>query len=245
MHIDNRFDEGQGTPPNADAIGFLRRWLSWPVANTRGRVNAEGLVRLCMLLLSCWAMLLSLSAQAQPFESVQSMAQVRQWHTATLLPGGKVLVSGGRDSNLNALSSAEVYDPASNSWSDAGSMAQGRYYHTATLLPGGKVLVSGGRSNSGVLASAEVYDPASKSWSAAGTMEQARVGHTATLLPGGKVLVSGGQGSNGLALATAEVYDPASNSWSAAGTMAQVRQWHTATLHSPFRASHIRRYPSS
>ena len=64
-------------------------------------------------------------------------------HTATLLPSGKVLVAGGYDDG-GTLSSAELYDPASGTWTATGSLGTARYDHTATLLPSGKVLVAGG-----------------------------------------------------------------------------------------------------
>jgi hypothetical protein len=155
-----------------------------------------------------------------------SMASPRRNHTATLLPNGKVLVSGGY--NGSALATAALYNPASGTWSATGSMAEPRYSYTATLLPNGKVLVSGGYSVSGRIATAEVYDPASGSWSATGSMASLRSQHTATLLADGRVLVAGGVG--GGFLATAEVYDPASGSWSATGSMASPRMYHTATL---------------
>ena len=111
-------------------------------------------------------------------------------HTATLLPNGKVLVAGGY--NGGALTSAELYDPASGTWTATGSLNTARYDHTATLLPNGKVLVAGGISNGSDLTSAELYDPASGTWTATGSLNTARYEHTATLLPNGKVLVAGG-----------------------------------------------------
>jgi hypothetical protein len=57
------------------------------------------------------------------------------------------------------LASAELYDPATNTWSAAGSLAIARYVHTATLLPSGKVLVAGGSDGTVALASAELYLP--------------------------------------------------------------------------------------
>ena len=164
-----------------------------------------------------------------------SLGTARDLHTATLLPNGKVLVAGGDTGGPNAsnLASAELYDPASGTWTATGSLAIARSLHTATLLPNGKVLVAGGfNDSSGYLASAELYDPASGTWIATGGLATARGGHTDTLLPNGKVLVAGGEnGSNSSSfLASAELYDPASGTWSATGSLATARVAHTATL---------------
>ena len=67
-----------------------------------------------------------------------------QIHTATLLPNGKVLVAGGVGINELVLASAELYDPASGTWTATGSLGTAREFHTATLLPNGNVLVAGG-----------------------------------------------------------------------------------------------------
>jgi hypothetical protein len=134
------------------------------------------------------------------------MHDARQYHTATLLPSGQVLVTGGYNSTAGYLSSAELYDPASGSWSSTGSLATGRWDHTATLLPSGQVLVAGG-FGSGSLSSAELYDPASGSWSSAGSLVTTRYDHTATLLPSGQVLVAAGYKFS--LLSSAELYEPA------------------------------------
>ncbi|WNG44853.1 kelch-like protein [Archangium minus] len=164
-----------------------------------------------------------------------SLVQPRRAHKATVLPNGKVLVSGGvlEEFMMDAYSykTAEVYDPATGTWSLTGSMAGERAYHTSTLLPDGKVLVVGGTGLNAVegtiggTATAEVYDPATGVWSPTGSMADERTHHTATLLPNGKVLVVGGSG-----LSTAELYDPATGTWSATGSMASSRYNHTATL---------------
>ena len=67
-----------------------------------------------------------------------------------------MLVAGG-SGKAGYLASAELYDPATNTWSAAGNLTTARYVHTATLLPSGKVLVAGGYGNAGYLASAELY----------------------------------------------------------------------------------------
>ena len=92
-----------------------------------------------------------------------------------MLPNGKVLVAGGVDIDGHALASAELYDPASGTWTATGSLATARDDHTATLLPNGKVLVAGGWQLTGILASAELYDPASGTWTATGSLATARV----------------------------------------------------------------------
>ena len=67
----------------------------------------------------------------------------RSEHTASLLPNGQVIVAGGADSSpytdywyVHSSSSAELYDPATGTWTPTGSMSTERYWHTATLLPG-------------------------------------------------------------------------------------------------------------
>ena len=87
----------------------------------------------------------------------------RYAHTATLLPNGEVLVTGGYDLNARAdLASAELYDPATGAWHDAASMGDARHDHTATRLSDGRVLVVGGYGTDNVnpLASAEIFKPA-------------------------------------------------------------------------------------
>jgi N-acetylneuraminic acid mutarotase len=118
-------------------------------------------------------------------------------HTATLLPNGEVLVSGGETLGPNgriSFASAELYDLATGTWTITGSMSQSRFDHTATLLQSGQVLVAG--ENTGVfvgLASAELYNPSTSTWTTTGSMTTVRRGHTMTLLQNGQVLVAGGQ----------------------------------------------------
>lgn len=158
-----------------------------------------------------------------------NMSQARDLHTATLLPDGRVLVTGGEASG-DAQSSVELYDPVKGAWLQTGFLNQARDAHTAILLHNGQVLVAGGDGKGGgALASAELYDPATGKWSETGSMVQAREHHTATLLPDGRVLVAGGAGNAG-ALSSAELYDPATGMWSQTGSMSQAREEHAAVL---------------
>jgi hypothetical protein len=78
------------------------------------------------------------------------------WHTATLLPDGRVLVVGGGN-GTGPTASEELWDPATATFSRAGSLAGARMMHTATLLPDGRVLVVGGSGYDPLLA--EVWEP--------------------------------------------------------------------------------------
>jgi hypothetical protein len=67
-------------------------------------------------------------------------------YSATLLPNGKVLVAGGWDptGSDGVLSSAELYDPTTGTWTPMPSLSTRRTFHTATLLPDERVLLVGG-----------------------------------------------------------------------------------------------------
>jgi N-acetylneuraminic acid mutarotase len=162
---------------------------------------------------------------------VASMSVPRAMATATLLPGGKVLVAGGFDDASRELRSAELYDPASGQWSPTDSLAEARDSATATALPDGEVLVAGGDGGAGrALASAEVYKPGAGTWQVAASMTGARQTAAAALLEDGTVLVAGGEnGRFGTLRDTAERYDPAADTWTDAGTMAVARTQHTLT----------------
>lgn len=136
-----------------------------------------------------------------------SMHVARRGHTATLLADGRVLVAGGWNlgSDSRAFVIAELYDPATGTWSETGSMSRWRYSPKANLLSDGRVLVTGGLiSGGGDTRSAELYDPATGTWSLARSMSAAG---TATLLPNGKVLALHG--------GSAELYDSHTGLWTA------------------------------
>jgi hypothetical protein len=178
---------------------------------------------------------------AGSFAPAGALTAARYAHTATLLPNGEVLVTGGFGSGFDcsdlgepAQSSAELYDPAAGSFKKTGNMSHPRGGHTATLLMNGKVLVAGGGDQVGGgkgSASAELYDPSTGAFTQTGSMAVARFWHTATLLQNGKVLILGGAPANSSnPTSTAEVYDPATGSFTVTGSMTTAREEHTATL---------------
>jgi len=166
---------------------------------------------------------------AGTFSTTGSMSTVRTNATATLLPGGMVLVAGGDDIHVKALRSAELYNPATGQFTATGNMTMARSGATATLLRNGKVLIAGAGEEAS--ASAELYDPATGQFTVTGTMTTARKEATATLLPSGKVLIVGGDSEGG---ASGELYDPATGRFTALGSFdKKVKNsfsWYTATV---------------
>ena len=139
------------------------------------------------------------------------MTTARNSPAAAPLPDGRVLVAGGRYFNgsdyKESLQSAEIFDPATGSFSPTGPMTIGRTAAAAASLPDGRVLVAGGfcdlcPGGPGNRQSAEIFDPATGSFSPTGPMNVPRYGDAAAPLPDGRVLIAGG-GSQ-----SAEIYDP-------------------------------------
>jgi galactose oxidase len=78
-----------------------------------------------------------------------AMANRRQWPSATVLPNGRVVVTGGtrfaNNGGADAVFAAESWNPATGTWSNLASAAIVRVYHSATaLLPNGTILSTGG-----------------------------------------------------------------------------------------------------
>lgn len=95
----------------------------------------------------------------------QSMSSQRRLSTATLLPNGKVLATGGSavwNEMTGANTAAEIWDPATGSWTLGAAGALARLYHsTALLLPDATVLVAGGGAPGPLTnLNVEIYYPA-------------------------------------------------------------------------------------
>ncbi|MDR1726466.1 MAG: hypothetical protein LBT74_00810 [Acidobacteriota bacterium] len=122
-----------------------------------------------------------------------ALHDARRDATVTLLPNGKVLVVGGTNAT-GALASAEIFDPATGTFTLTGSMGSARVHHTATMLNDGtgRVLIAGGEDASGPLQSMELYDPATGTFSPVGAMTVPRSNHAAVALTDGTILLVGG-----------------------------------------------------
>jgi hypothetical protein len=107
------------------------------------------------------AEVIDLSASQPAWRSTASMSVARRHLNTTLLPDGKVLVTGGSygagfDNTTTPAYTTELWDPDTGQWSTLASASVGRFYHSSTLLlPDGRVLSTGGEATTDV----EVFSP--------------------------------------------------------------------------------------
>ncbi len=165
------------------------------------------------------------------FSATGRMATEREDATATLLDDGRVLVAGGvtwqHGGSETGLASAELYDPATGTFSPTGPMRYGRgICHCGVTKPGlsrpvaaklvdGRVFVAGGQ----VLGTdpnasppgpyADVYDPRSGTFSRSPTIPCDTSRSTVTALLDGRALI--------VCISSAVIWDPASNQFAATG----------------------------
>jgi hypothetical protein len=166
--------------------------------------------------------------------------------TVTLLVDGRVLIAGGTGPVMDGgavdevfdagATSAELYDPLTDTFSPAGAMVMPRSEARAALLPDGRVFIVGGLTsdkltltNPEVPASVnEIYDPATARFVASGPTPD--VDGTVTPLADGRVLLTGTLGYMGLIESVkAELLDPRTRELTPAGAMVTPR-WGCATV---------------
>jgi hypothetical protein len=136
-----------------------------------------------------------------------------------VLPNGEVFVVYGKNAEGDGTSSAEMYNPATNSWtvveSDPVAATNGPGNEPSELLNNGDILVGDPTGNG-----TELYDPTTKTWSTGG----ATIYNNPTLnegwvkLPNGDILEYDATSSFLADKFEAELYNPTTNSWSDAST---------------------------
>ncbi|CAF1545249.1 unnamed protein product [Adineta ricciae] len=179
---------------------------------------------------------------------IADMLVPRAYHSATMLPSGKILVVGGYDgdqpqstceiydpsSNItgdldsldsSATLSCEIYDSISNKWCNCTDISVARASHTTTLLPSQKVLITGGVNDP----FAVLYNSSSNKWNSAGEYPDVYFQYTATLLSSGSVLLLGGSNSRDVT-STSMLYDTHSDTWNINLTTIPPLTLHTTTL---------------
>jgi Leucine-rich repeat (LRR) protein len=166
------------------------------------------------------------------FSLITGLNDARYGGGNALLPNGQVLIVGGHHTTspgyAAATTSAELFDPATETFGLTGSPWVSLDATHAILLPTGQVFVPG---RSTVV---QLYDPASGTFANTGEMTQARsLPYTATLLADGRVLIAGGNhtpAGTAVTLASAEIYDPATGQFTQVAPMGTARQEHLAVL---------------
>jgi len=204
--------------------------------NSHQFVTTLVLVSIAALGLAASTAIPAFAASSGTFTTTGSMNVARQYHTATLLANGEVLVVGGSNSGGgDAAGTAELYNPTTGTWSFTGSPTAARVDHSAVRLQNGQVLVAGGLGSEECtfLSSAELYNPATGTFTATGSMTTARSSFVLVALQNGQVLAAGGSPcgtDDEFGLTSAELYNPATGTWTATGSMTGIEQNVAALL---------------
>jgi len=156
---------------------------------------------------------------------------------ATRLGNGQVIAAGGlnrKSLGLPATKRAELYDPATQTWTTTGNMNAARWSLDAITLPNGKALFAGGAeafSKNPALDTAEVYDPATGKFSLTkNTLSVGRQSLGVSLLNDGRVLLTGGNTTgnnlNGSGTTAVDIYDMTTNEFHPAAPLHEGRALH-------------------
>lgn len=141
-----------------------------------------------------------------------SMSEPRERFASLRLEDGRVLVAGGVGSVTGEPSaSAELYDPATETWSVTGSLSMARSDFTLSARASSGALAVGGDGIDGALDAVELYDPVSGAWTAGPSLPAPSAGHAAVTLEDGSLLIAGGSGEPARLGANATSWSPAAS----------------------------------
>ena len=142
--------------------------------------------------------------QADRWTATGPMVTLRSQARAVQLVDGRVLIAGGfrwaASPVPTMVPAAELFDPASGTWTAAASLAAPRYAFHLALLPDGQVLVIGGVrdydccwTDRSFVRQIERYNPARDRWSVAGMFSQPGAYAAVTPLAEGRLWLTGGR----------------------------------------------------
>ena len=141
----------------------------------------------------------------------------------THLYNGKIYCIGGAGTSGN-LSTVEIYDIETNSWSTGTNMPTARNSFTSQLY-NGKIYCIGG-SNSSVLSTVEIYDIETNSWSTGTNMPTARNGLTSVLYNDKIYCIAGNRDLSNAYSNLVEIYNIESNTWTSSVTNIPTARYH-------------------
>lgn len=150
------------------------------------------------------------------WRALHARREARYRYSATLLRDGTVLVAGGSSDPYgnHPITSAEVYDPTTDSWSEAGHLRARRIGQSAIRLAGGDVLVMGGYAlvktgpsvvSTEAVNTSELYHPGTRTWTVTGSTQNSPRNGSLVLLHDARVLNVDGSAS--------ELYDARNGAW--------------------------------
>ena len=147
------------------------------------------------------------------------MPTARGFHSANLVDGNIYIIGGSQASHpgRNHVLTVEMYDPATDTWSQKGDMPRGIGAGFSSVVDG-KIYVLGGYGGSQRV---DEYDPVADTWTQKSDMPTARHALSTSALDG-KIYAIGGYvpGVGGYpGVAIVEVYDPAKDTWTTAPDM--------------------------
>jgi N-acetylneuraminic acid mutarotase len=138
----------------------------------------------------------------------------RKNHAAVVLPGGLILIAGGRDQDGNLVPQAETNRKVYGAPDDSGlrSGNYGLFRPAAVMRPNGDILITGGgdKNAGGVLEchnQVHFWDESAQVFDQTSPMLEDRCGHAMTALPDGRVVVFGGFSSLGGSPLRGEIFD--------------------------------------
>ena len=162
---------------------------------------------------------------ANTWRPTGAMIGRRAGHQAVALADGRVLVAGGGDrvgypcaaihENCNvaeSIGTAEIYDPATGTFSKTGDLARPRIAFSLNVLPSGKVVAAGGGAKNQGLTSVEIFDPRAGTWAKGPDLDGQRLFHASASV-GTSLLVVGGKIANVKPISNADLLDDGASSW--------------------------------
>ncbi|MEC0232686.1 kelch repeat-containing protein [Paenibacillus alba] len=144
---------------------------------------------------------------------------------ANVAYNNKIYLFGGFGNSNISVSTVNMYDPATDTWSSKTDMPLVNTAAAAVVLTN-KIYLVGGKSNqnNAIYTILQQYDPTSDTWSTQSYMPTARSSLSAEVHLG-KIYAIGGANSTG-AVNTVEVYDPETNTWSTKASLINARYLH-------------------
>lgn len=125
------------------------------------------------------------------------------------------------------LTTVQIYDPGTNTWSTGNAMPVPRHQFSAVPAPNGNIYIIGGTDGNTELNRVDVYNPQTNSWQAASPMSTARRCLASVLGADGKIYAIGGLAGDA-SLKTVEVFDLANNTWTSSTPLSVGRWYHGA-----------------